>query len=186
MLNPRAIALVTMILVAAATRVLPHPWSFTAVGAMCLFGGAYFRTAWRAFLVPLAALLLSDLLLAATRYGFVTFQYPSVWLGYGLFALTVVIGMLLRGRVSVLSVGTAAIGAAVMFFLVSNLLAWAEGHTGQPQTAAGLVAGYVQAIPFARNMVLANLFYSAVLFGGYELMSMRWPVLRQAAVPVRR
>src|SRR5689334_15212272 len=68
--NLRAATLVAMIVAAAATRIIPHPWNFTAVGAMCLFGGAYFRRRWQAFFVPLAALVLSDIVLAATRYDF--------------------------------------------------------------------------------------------------------------------
>src|SRR5207249_7873960 len=107
MLNPRAITLVTMILVAAATRIVPHPWNFTAVGAMCLFGGAYFRRWWTALLVPMAALFLSDIVLAATVYGFRGLNVISM--SYLLFALTTLLGMTLRGRVSVLTVPAAAV-----------------------------------------------------------------------------
>jgi hypothetical protein len=182
LLAPRAVALMTMIAAAAATRIIPHPWNFTAVGAMCLFGGAYFRRTWQAFAVPLAALVLSDLVLAATRYDFGLFGYTSIWVGYGLFALTALIGMSLRGRVSAVGVLLAAVGSSLMFFFVSNLVAWLEGHGGYAYTPAGLVSCYVAAIPFARNMLAANVFYSAVLFGGYELLSLRWPALRQSAV----
>jgi len=175
-----------MIAAAAATRIIPHPWNFTAVGAMCLFGGAYFRRTWQAFLVPLAALVLSDLVLAATRYSFGLFGYTSILVGYGLFTLTALLGTLLRGRVNVATVLVAAIGSSLMFFFVSNFVAWLEGHGGYPYTPAGLVSCYVAAIPFARNMFAANVFYSAVLFGGYELMSLRWPALRQTALAPAR
>jgi hypothetical protein len=186
MLSPRALTLATMIVAAAATRIFPHPWNFTAVGAMCLFGGAYFRRPTAAFVVPMIALLVSDLVLASTRYDFSLFGYPSVWLSYGLFALTVVLGMLVRGGVTFVKVTGLAIGASVMFFLVSNLFAWIEGHGGYPYTPAGLLECYVAAIPFARNMLLANLFYSGVLFGGYELLARGWPALGSAPfVPAR-
>src|SRR5437763_14129911 len=90
-LAPRAMTLVAMIAAAAATRIIPHPWNFTAVGAMCLFGGAHFRRQWQAFLVPIAALVISDVVLAATRYDFGLFGYTSIWVGYGLFDLTALI-----------------------------------------------------------------------------------------------
>src|SRR5437667_2457315 len=115
MLNPRAIALVTMILAAAATRIFPHWPNFTAVGAMCLFGGAYFRRSWQALAVPLLALVISDVILAATDatgFGYRSFEFSSVWIGYGLFAFSVLIGRLLRGRVSVLNVTGAAIATS--------------------------------------------------------------------------
>src|SRR5215208_5812252 len=102
MLNVRALTLVTMILAAASTRIIPHPWNFTAVGAMCLFGGAYFQRRWASILVPLAALLLSDVVLTLTIHR--NAKYDSGILlvmasGYVLFGLTAGLGMLLRGRV---------------------------------------------------------------------------------------
>src|SRR4029079_3640851 len=108
MFNPRVITLMTIIFAAAATRLIPpefRPWNFTPVGAMCLFGGAYFVRKWQAFAAPLVGLLLSDLILAATVYGFDSLQY--VWMSYVLFALTVAIGLTLRGRVTFLRVTTA-------------------------------------------------------------------------------
>jgi hypothetical protein len=174
MFNPRTMTLVVMILAAAMTRVVPHPWNFTAIGAMCLFGGATFQRRWAALAVPLIALLISDVAIAYLQYGgdlstMTTFKY---WL----FAATVGMGMLLRGRTSVVNVGGMSIAAAAMFFLASNFEYWVTSNT-YPPTAAGLMACYVAAIPFAQNMFLANLFYSAVLFGGLHLMQQKWPAL---------
>ena len=182
----RVFVLVPMILAAAATRIVPHPWNFTAVGAMCLFGGAYFQRKWHALLVPLAALLLSDIVLAATLYGFGSLR--SVWASYVLFAVIVLLGRTLRGRVTFWRVTATAIAASVMFFLLSNFKVWLMGH-GYPHTPVGLWACYMAALPFAQNMVLGDLFYSGVLFGGYELLSLQWPVLREPVsgrpVPVK-
>lgn len=183
MLNSRVLTLLTMILAAAATRLIPpelRPWNFTAVGAMCLFGGAYFERRWLAFAAPLAALLMSDLVLAAVVYGWDSLTY--VWMSYVLFALTVLLGMTLRNRVSLLRVTFAAIAASLMFFFVSNFYAWIVGHGGYPYTPAGLFACYLAAIPFAQNMLLGNLFFSGVLFGGYELMARNWSALREPAL----
>src|SRR4051794_23789226 len=101
MLNPRGLVLVSMIAAAAATRLIPplaspymNLWNFTAIGAMCLFGGAHFRRKTVAFIVPMAALLLSDVVLAATLYGFRSFN--AVSMSYLLFALTTLLGMTLR------------------------------------------------------------------------------------------
>jgi hypothetical protein len=49
------------ILFAACVRIGPHPWNFTPVGAMALFGGAKLRNPWAAFLFPLAALFFGRL-----------------------------------------------------------------------------------------------------------------------------
>lgn len=184
MMNPRGPVLVTMILAAAATRLIPplaspyiNLWNFTAIGAMCLFGGAHFRRKSIAFAIPMAALLLSDVLLAATLYGFRGLNVISM--SYFLFALTTLLGMTLRSRVTALNVAAAAVIASAGFFLISNFHVWLTGHS-YPHTAAGLGAAYVAAIPFAKNMLLGNLVYSAALFGGYAVLSAKWPALRQS------
>jgi hypothetical protein len=187
MFSPRLVTLVVMILAAAATRLAPpefRPWNFTAVGAICLFGGAYFQRTWQAFLVPLVALFASDLILAAIWYGFDSLT--QVWMNYVLFALTVLIGITLRNRVSLPGVGVAAVLATAMFFVISNFHAWLAGHALQPLTAGGLAASYIAGIPFAQSMFLGNLFYCAILFGGYELISSHWTVLRRTPVRVRK
>ena len=185
MFNPRAITLLSIILAAAATRLIPpefRPSNFTPVGAMCLFGGAYFVRRWQAFAAPLLALFASDLVLAATVYGFDSLKY--VWMSYVLFAATVAIGLTLRGQVTFLRVGIAAIGASAMFFLVSNFQVWAMGHgeSSYPHTFAGLLACYTAAIPFAQNMFYGNLLFSGVFFGGCELLQRGLPMLREPAL----
>ena len=186
MLKPRVVTLLTMILLAAATRLLPPllgVWNFTGVGAICLFGGAYFRRWWAALLVPLAALLLSDVLLAVFLYGLAGLS--EIWMNYVLFGLTALLGRWLQSRVTFGRVTAAAVAASLLFFLISNFHVWLMGTLPYPYTPAGLLACYVAGLPFAANMLLGNLFYCGVLFGGYELLSRRWqrPVL--APVEVR-
>jgi hypothetical protein len=180
MINPRTMTLITMILAAALTRVMPHPWNFTAVGAMCLFGGATFQRRWQAIAVPMIALLISDVAIAYLQYGGDLTTMTSF--KYLLFGLIAAMGMLIRGRTNPANVMGLAIASSVVFFVLSNFNRWL-GSTDYPQTASGLLACYVAAIPFARNMVFADLFYSAVLFGGLFLMQQRWPELKNPLAP---
>lgn len=181
MFHPRTITLFAMIVAAAAARIIPHPWNFTPIGAMCLFGGAYFQRKWAAFLVPMAALVISDFVLYLILYGNQGFSVTSM--KYVWFALTVLLGMTLRSRVTFGRVTGTAIAASVMFFLLSNFHVWL-GSTRYPQSPAGLLACYVAAVPFAMNMLAANLAYSGILFGGWELLAWRWPRLN-ALAPAR-
>jgi hypothetical protein len=87
MLKPRILVLVSMILAAAASRLIPHPPNMSSVTAVALFGGAYFSDKRLAFLVPLSALFLSDLVL-----GF----YHHMEVVYLSFALIVAIGLWLQ------------------------------------------------------------------------------------------
>jgi hypothetical protein len=158
-MKPRVMLLVGMILAAAAMRLLPHPSNFTPIGALALFAGAHFEDKHWAFIVPMAAMLLSDVVIGF--HG----QMPII---YGAFAVIVCLGFLLRERKTALRVTGAAFAAALFFFAVSNFSVWAFDGL-YPLSLQGLVACYVAAIPFFQNWLLATLFYSAVLFGGFAL-----------------
>jgi hypothetical protein len=176
--RPRLLMICSLILAGAATRLVPHAWNFTAIGAICLFGGAYFRRWWLAFLVPLAAIALSDIPLTLFVYGP---QGMGVnYFKYFAFALTVPLGMLLRDRVTVGRTAAAAVLAAGLFFLVSNFQVWLGGDgVVYTKTAAGLLACYIAGLPFALNMAVGNLVYSAILFGTMEFAQRRWPALAE-------
>ena len=66
-------------------------------------------------------------------------------------------------------VATASIVASALFFLVSNLSTWAE-TTLYAKNLSGLMACYVAGLPFLKNTVLGDLFFSGVMFGLYEWM----------------
>ena len=63
MFKPRFLVLLGMILLAAASRLIPHPPNFAPITATALFGGAYFSDKRLAFVVPLTAMFLSDVVI---------------------------------------------------------------------------------------------------------------------------
>lgn len=176
MFNPRFLTLAVMVAAAAAARLVPHWPNFTPVGAMALFGGTYFASKRAAFAVPLAALLLSDLPLT-TQYGWATFRWTMPV--YGCFALIAGLGMLLRNRRTPLRIGAASLVASCLFFVITNFAVWA-GSEHYAQTWAGIMECYALASPFFLNTVGGDLFYTAILFGGFELAQRRWATLRNA------
>ena len=169
--NSRLIALFCAILAAAALRLVPHPPNFTPIGAMALFSGAYFGRRSLAFVAPLAALLLSDVVLGFDRSMDVV--YPSM-------ALVVIVGWLLSSKRSAARIGAAAAAGSVTFFVVSNFGMWLlSGY--YPRTIPGLAACYVAAIPFFQNTLAGDLFYATLLFGGFRVAELLVPKLRAGA-----
>lgn len=171
MTHPRVMTLVGIIVAAAALRLLPHWPNFTPVAAMALFGGAHFASRRAAFAVPLLAMLASDLVIGL---------HASVPFVYAAFAAIVGLGLLVRRRPTVLTVGGAALAGSVLFFVVTNLGAWAVGGL-YPYTPAGLVAAYTAGIPYFAPTVAGDLFYTALLFGGFALAQRALPALREDA-----
>jgi len=182
MLNARFFALLGIILSAAAMRLVPHPPNVTPIGAMALFAGAYFAAKRTALLVPLAAMYLSDLALGFFVYDFGWFHQFMLFV-YAGFVATVCLGLLIRHRITPLTVGGAALTSSVLFFVLTNFGVWLVSDL-YPRTAAGLVGCYVAAIPFFRNTLAGNAFYTLVLFGGFALAQRYIPVLRQEPVTV--
>jgi hypothetical protein len=180
MLNPRLGTLVLVVLAAAATRLLPHPPNFTAMTALALFGGSYFSDRRLAVTLPLLALLLSDLALGVYwQWDFRAIQ-GHMWVQYLCFLGIVCMGFMLRESRGALRVGAVAFTASCLFFLVTNFAEWLF-QPWYPKTATGLVASYVAGIPFFRNALIGDLFYTALMFGGFHLLERRFARLRAPA-----
>ena len=159
-----------IILGAAFTRLIPHYPNFTAIGAVALFGGAYFTKKWLAFIVPLAALFLTDLII-----GF----YSQMWVVYLSFMLIVVIGMSLQGTKKPGKVILASISASVSFFVITNFVMW-YGSSLYPQNFTGIMESYTAAIPFFSYTLLGDLFYVGIMFGVFEIAKAKFPRLAEA------
>ena len=168
--SKRNLVLITIVLLAAFTRLIPHWPNFTAIGAVALFGGAYFDKKHLSFVVPFIALFVTDLIL-----GF----HSTMWAVYFSFALIVMIGFNLRSKRRIVTVGVSAVTASVLFFLITNFAVWLSSPM-YPPTIAGLIESYVLAIPFFHYTLLGDLFYVGVIFGIYELARLKFPSLVNA------
>jgi hypothetical protein len=180
--TPRFFVALSVIIVAAVLRLLPHWPNLTPIAAMALFAGTFFDKKRYAFAIPLAAMIASDIIIGL---------HANILAVYAGFAITVLIGMGIRKRVNVGSVILASLMSAVIFFLITNFSAWLTDrlypHPMYPQTFAGLLECYGMGLAFFRdfsngvsffvNDVIGTLFYSAVFYGAFYLTEMRFPVL---------
>lgn len=183
--SSKNIVLLTLLIVfAALSRIIPHYPNFTAVGAMALFGAAQLRHQWQAFLIPIAALYLSDLvinnIIYAGYYDQFTWQIsPFVYLA---FLVVLGVGLVLRNKVSTANVVKASLAASVLFFLVTNTASWWVDPM-YTKNGMGLMTSYLAALPFFWSTVASDLFYCGVLFGGYAWVQERFPQLAASGMP---
>jgi hypothetical protein len=169
--TPRTILIFTAIFGAAILRLLPHWPNFTPVAAMALFGGAYINRKALAFIIPLAAMLLSDLVI-----GF----HSTMIAVYAGIIITVLIGLGLKNRVKAGNVVIASVISSVVFFLITNFGAWMSGFMPYSKDFSGLIQAYIAGIPFFNNGLMGDLFYSTVFFGGFYFVTKRYPSLAKA------
>jgi hypothetical protein len=158
-----------MIIAGAALRLIPHYPNFTPITAMALFGGAYFTNKKLAFIVPFAAMLLSDLVLG----------YHSTFLAvYISFALIVAIGFSLRKKRTVSNILVASVSSSVLFFVITNFAFWYTGAL-YPMSLTGLGACFIAAIPFFQYTLIGDLVYTGLFFGAFEYAKYKLPVLEK-------
>lgn len=164
---------------------LGHPSNFAPIGAMALFGGAYLGRNWKAFLIPLLSLWISDLFINYIYIGGFSFFYPGFYWQYGCFALIVLLGSTMLKKVRPMKILGASLSASVLFFIISNFGVWTSGLMyPYPMTIEGLMTCYIAAIPFFGGTLSGDLVYSGILFGAFELAKYKFPVLAKPNIEI--
>jgi hypothetical protein len=200
----RTAVIIGAILLAAVSRTIPHPWNFSPIAAMALFGAALLPSRKLALILPIMAMLFSDLCIEIQyrrgvwpNWGF----YWGMWATYAAFFVVTLIGLGLRSLRRVpevaegswvglllfaLGVVAASLTASIVFFLLTNFYFWASGGltlagTPYPRSLGGLLDCYLQALPFFRDTRSGDLIWCACLFGSFTLAEICLPVLKRQA-----
>lgn len=137
--------------------------NFSAMGAFAVLCGATVRPAILGLVLPLGLRLITDLVLEVrTGHGF----YGSMLFDYLAYSCLFLIGAGIRPRSLVMAAG-AGLSAASVFFVLSNLGVWCMPHEGSylyPRTLDGLIACYINGIPFARGTFLGDTLFTVAFF----------------------
>lgn len=163
-MKSRPVAL-SLAVLGAVARLLPHPPNFAPVGAASIFAGARLP-AWQAYLIPLAIMAVTDPILN-TMHGLAPFTSSQLFI-YASLSITVWMGRQLRATESVWKIGAVVLLASTQFFLISNLPSWIRWY---PHSLAGLASCYAAALPFFEKTLAGDVFFSAVLFGLHAALS---------------
>lgn len=156
----KIIAVSTIVLLLAASRLLKHPYNFTPITAMSVFAGCYLRKHW-GLIFPLGGMLVSDYFI-----GFYDWKLMiAVYIGIG---ISFYVGWCMRGKIRWYRVILAALISSLFFFFVSNFAVWIF-YEWYPHTLAGLVQCFIMALPFFKNSLAGDLIYTGAIFGAYEL-----------------
>ncbi len=156
----KLLPVVAVIILAVVLRFMPHPPNFSPIAAMALFGGVYLGRRY-AIVLPFLAMAVSDVFLGFNQ------STPLVYLS---FLLTGLIGFAVRKHKNAAMVIGASLLSSLIFFLVTNFNYYYT-PAFYPKTIAGMLESYQMAIPFFKNTILGDLFYTSVFFGGFELAS---------------
>ena len=167
---------IALILLMASTRLVNHPPNFTPIAAIALFGAAYLgrKHLLICLMVTFGSLFVSDICLNHFKYDMPWAESMSIfWPSYLCFALIIAIGYFALKVVNVKNLVLTGLGAAVLFYIISNFAVWAMGGIDQfgvpyEKSFSGLIRCFTNAIPFFRNSLMANVVYMSLLFGAFE------------------
>lgn len=155
-----ALLIIGLVALGTAWRLMPHMPNFAPIGAIALIGTMVLG--WRKSLI----LTLSIMLITDLSIGFYS-GFEWTWLGFG---LIVILGAAIKKLPPVWRVPLGALGASLLFFVVSNFGVWVASGMYE-HTLAGLIRCFVMALPFLKATVLSDIFFGSVLIGSYHLVN---------------
>ena len=160
-----------LVILAAVSRVIMYPDNFSPIIGMAIFAGAVFSDKRLAFILPIVAMLLSDVMFETFNIATGFWGWGQL-VGYGILILITFLAFSMKkqkpGYILAYS-----IGSSLIFFLLSNLsffLIDNRIYQLYTQDTTGLINCYIAALPFLKTGILADLVYSFTLFGTYHLV----------------
>lgn len=146
-------AAVVLVVLGVLTRLAPHPANFTALGAIALWAMTLIPSRPLALVIPLFTLVLSDL--------WIGFHDQVGWV-YGAFVVVAALSLWIQPRQSWGRTLGGSLIASLVFFFITNFGFWAQSGM-YPMNAGGLLESYFAGLPFLKNQIAGDLFFSGVL-----------------------
>lgn len=184
--NPRTSVLFVFVFVIAMVRVIINFDSgasslanFSPVGAMAIFGGAYFDKRIKALAFPLLMLFVSDFVLQLAVFNNAGngILYGGWYWVYGSIALMVIAGRFLLKTISFSRCLFASFICVLIHWIGTDTGVWLNSKR-YTQDISGFINCLVDAIPFEWRFLSGTLIYSIILFGLFEWMQRKYPALQ--------
>lgn len=164
------------IIIIAAWRVLTYffehsntLFSLTPVFAMALFASAYLKGFIQPLIISLSALFISDVILCFTVYA--SFRQGLLYHGwywvYGSFLLIILAGKIILMKISIKNIITAVLLSSFIHWIVATASECMTSQSPEPFITRYL-SNLLPAAGYELKILAGTLFYSVLLFGGYE------------------
>lgn len=148
------------ILAGVFLRLIPHAPNFAPISAIAIFSGAHLSKKW-GVVIAVLAMAISDFFI-----GFYDIKImASVYLS---FLLSVFLGALIKNKKTFKDVALISLASSISFFIITNLAVFVFSPWYE-KTFSGLLYCYFMALPFFKNTLLSDIFYTFSFFGLYEL-----------------
>ena len=149
---------IIFILTGILLRLVPHAPNFSPISAIALFSGAYLSKKWGIF-IAVFAMAVSDFFIGLYDIKIMASVYLS-------FIISVLLGSLVKKNRN--CVAFVSLASSISFFIITNLAVFVFSPWYE-KTINGLIYCYFLALPFLKNTVMSDIFYTFLFFGLYEL-----------------
>ena len=160
---------ISLIIILAFARLIPHPPNFTPIIAVAIISGYFFKNFNLSVLILLAAMLISDL--------FIGFYENIIFVYLSLIFITFIFHKI-SSNINFKNLFIYGFAGSVIFFVVSNFGVWALGSPGvydiaYDKSLSGLIQCYILAIPFFGNTFISTLIFSYPAIFLYKSLTAR-------------
>ena len=141
---------ITLILILALSRLIPHPPNFTPIIAVAILSGYFFKNLYFSFLVLIASMVIADFFI-----GF----YDNMFVVYLSLMLITFTFYRAGSKLNYKSLFLFSLFGSLIFFVITNFGVWALGNLYE-KNLKGLIDCYILAIPFFGNTFLSTLIFA--------------------------
>lgn len=189
MKNNILVFIISSVVIATLSRLLPHPLNIAPLIGITLFSAAYMPKRWMGFVLPIGCWFISDVFVnifreSATTSGIAYFITPTALGVYTSLIFVFLLGSLLRSGVKLPKLIGITLSSSILFYIITNSFCFFEGNLYGPGLA-GYFKCLAAGLPFYKNDygtlfgsfflngIMGDLFYVSALFGSYYLVNRR-------------
>ena len=151
---------ITLVLILALSRLIPHPPNFTPIIAVAIMRAYFFKNVYFSLAVLLISMFISDIFI-----GF----YNNMLLIYFTISLISFTFFQFAKILNSKNLLFFSLAGSVIFFVISNFGVWLFGDLYE-KNLNGLIYCYTLAIPFFVNTILSTILYSYLAYYANRLI----------------
>jgi hypothetical protein len=156
-----------LIVFAAVLKVTTYPHTFDPIIAISLFSGAIISDRKLAFVLPLLAMFISDVIFEVFNIAQGFYGWEQLG-NYAALLFITVLGFFMK-KINPITVVGYSVASSILFYFLSNTNTFLfDTFNTYDNTMAGYIKCMAAGIPFMK--IPENLVYSIVLFGSYTLL----------------
>ena len=163
---------ISLIAFAAIMKVVTYPQSFNPIIAISLFSGVVISDKKLAFIMPLLAMFIADVIFEVFNIapGFYGMEQMG---NYAALLFITVLGFTMK-KINAFNVIGYSIVSSLIFYVLSNTNSFLFDTFNMYEPGfSGWTNCMIAGLPFVKNGILTDLFFSILLFGGYVLVTKR-------------